>query len=128
VERPDERRCPDDTRRAQPNRWPEPSVWPNRNVSELRGENPSAQAAHRRVILSEIGEPTRRALPPLSPPKPRGWRGFDRLRPWRIIHSEPMTRDAIMAELLEIEGLHGARQAPRNILDPETWHQASQTF
>jgi hypothetical protein len=46
-----------------------------------------------------------------------------------------MTRDAIMAELLEIEGLlqddrlndndrhalHGAQQAPRNILDPETW-------
>jgi hypothetical protein len=53
-----------------------------------------------------------------------------------------MTRDAIMAELLEIEGLlqgdrlndddrhalHGAQQALRNILDPETWHQASQTF
>jgi hypothetical protein len=54
-----------------------------------------------------------------------------------------MTRDATMAELLEIEGLlqddrlndndrhalHGARQALRwNILDPETWHQASQTF
>jgi hypothetical protein len=45
-----------------------------------------------------------------------------------------------MAELLEIEGLlqddrlndddrhalHGAQQALRNILEPETWHQASQ--
>ena len=53
-----------------------------------------------------------------------------------------MTRDAIMTELLEIEGLlqdealndndghalHGAQQALRNILDPETWHRASQTF
>jgi hypothetical protein len=54
-----------------------------------------------------------------------------------------MIRDAIMAELLEIEGLlqddrlndldrHallGAQQAAlRNILDLETWHQASQTF
>ena len=53
-----------------------------------------------------------------------------------------MTLDAIMTELLEIEGLlqdeglndndrhalHGAQQALRNILDPETWHQASQTF
>jgi len=69
-------------------------------------------------------------------------RGFDRLRHWRIIYSAAMTRDAMMAELLEIEGLlqddrlndndrralHGAQQALRNILDPETWHQASQTF
>jgi hypothetical protein len=54
-----------------------------------------------------------------------------------------MIRDAIMAELLEIEGLlqddrlndhdrHallGAQQAVlRNILDLETWHQDSQTF
>jgi hypothetical protein len=53
-----------------------------------------------------------------------------------------MIRDAIMAELLEIEGLlqhdrlndndrralHDAQQAPRYILDPKTWHQASQTF
>jgi hypothetical protein len=53
-----------------------------------------------------------------------------------------MSRDAIMAELLEIEGmlqddrlndndrqaLHGAQQALRNVLDPEKWHQASQTF
>ena len=53
-----------------------------------------------------------------------------------------MKRDAIMTELLEIEGLlqdeglndndrhalHGAQQALQNILDPETWHQASQTF
>jgi len=53
-----------------------------------------------------------------------------------------MTRDAIMAELLEIEGqlqndrlndndrlaLQGAQQALGHILDPETWHQASQTF
>jgi hypothetical protein len=72
----------------------------------------------------------------------RETRGFDRLRHWRIIYSAAMTRDAIMAELLEIEGLlqddrlndndrhalHGAQQALRNILDPETWHQASQTF
>src|SRR5258706_12189022 len=60
----------------------------------------------------------------------------------RIIYSAAMTREAIMAELLEIEdllqddrlndndrhALHGAQQALRNILDPETWHQASQTF
>ncbi len=53
-----------------------------------------------------------------------------------------MTRDAIMVELLEIESLlqddrlndndrfalHGAQQALRHILDPHTWHQASQTF
>jgi hypothetical protein len=53
-----------------------------------------------------------------------------------------MSRDAIMAELLEIEGmlqddrlndndrhaLLGAQRALRNVLDPETWHQASQTF
>jgi hypothetical protein len=53
-----------------------------------------------------------------------------------------MTRDVIMAELHEIEGLlqddrlnnhdrfalHGAQQALRHILDPETWHRASQTF
>jgi hypothetical protein len=53
-----------------------------------------------------------------------------------------MTRDAIMADLLEIEGLlqddrlndndrfalHGAQQALRHILDPDTWRQASQTF
>jgi hypothetical protein len=53
-----------------------------------------------------------------------------------------MTRNAIMADLLEIEGLlqddrlndndrhalDGAQQALRNILDPETSHQASQTF
>jgi hypothetical protein len=32
-------------------------------------------------------------------------RGFDRLRHWRIIYSAAMTRDAIMAELFEIEGL-----------------------
>ncbi len=69
-------------------------------------------------------------------------RGFDGPRHWRIIYPAAMTRDAIMAELLEIEGLlqddrlndndrhalHGAQQALRNILDPETWHQASQTF
>jgi hypothetical protein len=69
-------------------------------------------------------------------------RGFDGPRHWRITYPAAMTRDAIMAELLEIEGLlqgdrlndddrhalHGAQQALRNILDPETWHQASQTF
>jgi hypothetical protein len=51
-------------------------------------------------------------------------------------------RDRIEAEILEIEalladdklsdedraGLHGAQQALRNVLDPETWHPASQTF
>jgi hypothetical protein len=51
-------------------------------------------------------------------------------------------RDVILAELLEIErllqddrlndqdrfALHGAQQALRNILEPDTWHQASQTF
>ena len=53
-----------------------------------------------------------------------------------------MKRDAINAELLELEGmlqdnrlkdydriaLHGAQQALRNILEPDTWHRASQTF
>jgi hypothetical protein len=53
-----------------------------------------------------------------------------------------MDRDAIFAELLEIEStlqddrlndddrhaLQGAQQALRNILDRETWHPASQTF
>src|SRR5260370_39494901 len=60
-------------------------------------------------------------------------RGFDRPCHWRIIYSVAMTRDAIMAELLEIEGLlqddrlsdndrhalHGAQQALRNITDAE---------
>ena len=53
-----------------------------------------------------------------------------------------MHRDAILAELLEIESslqddrlnendrhsLHGAQQALRNILDRDTWRPASQTF
>lgn len=53
-----------------------------------------------------------------------------------------MNRDAINAELLEIEGmlqddrlsdydriaLHGAQQALRHILGPDIWHPASQTF
>jgi hypothetical protein len=53
-----------------------------------------------------------------------------------------MNRDAILAELLEIEGtlqddrlndsdrhaLHGAQQALRHVLDAATWHPASQTF
>ena len=53
-----------------------------------------------------------------------------------------MERDAILAELLEIESslqddrlsendrhsLHGAQQALRNILDRDTWRPASQTF
>jgi hypothetical protein len=53
-----------------------------------------------------------------------------------------MNRDAIISELLELEGLlqddrlndhdrialHGAAQALRHILDPDTWHPASQTF
>ena len=53
-----------------------------------------------------------------------------------------ITRDAIMAELLEIEALlqddrlndddrhalHGAQQALRNVLEADTWHPASQTF
>jgi hypothetical protein len=53
-----------------------------------------------------------------------------------------MSRDAIMVELLEIEGmlqddrlndndrhaLYGARQALRNVLASEMWQQASQTF
>ena len=53
-----------------------------------------------------------------------------------------MNRDAIEAELLEIEGqlqderlkdedrhaLHGAQQALRNVLDRDTWQPASQTF
>jgi hypothetical protein len=50
--------------------------------------------------------------------------------------------DVILGELLEIESLlqddrlndqdrfalHGAQQALRNILEPDNWHQASQTF
>jgi hypothetical protein len=53
-----------------------------------------------------------------------------------------MNRDAIKAELLEIEAQlqderlkdedrhapHGAQQALRNVLDRETWQPASQTF
>jgi hypothetical protein len=53
-----------------------------------------------------------------------------------------VTRDAIMAELLEIEGLlqddrlndsdgyalFGAQRALRNVLNAEKWQQASQTF
>jgi hypothetical protein len=53
-----------------------------------------------------------------------------------------MSRDAIFAELLEIEAtliddrlndddrhaLLGAQQALRNVLDRETWQPASQTF
>jgi hypothetical protein len=53
-----------------------------------------------------------------------------------------MNRDAILAELMELEGmlqddrlndqdriaLRGAEQALRNILDPDTWQPASQTF
>jgi hypothetical protein len=53
-----------------------------------------------------------------------------------------MKRDAIMAELLEIEALlqddrlndsdryalFGAQQALRNVLDAGTWQPASQTF
>jgi hypothetical protein len=53
-----------------------------------------------------------------------------------------MNRDAILAELLEIEGmlldarlsdddrhaLHGAAQALRHVLDAATWQPASQTF
>jgi hypothetical protein len=53
-----------------------------------------------------------------------------------------MTRDAIVAELLEIEALlqddrlndsdryalFGAQQALRNVLDAGTWQPASQTF
>ena len=59
-------------------------------------------------------------------------RGFDGPRHWRITYPAAMTRDAIMAELLEIEGLlqddrlndddrhalHGGQQALRNILSP----------
>jgi hypothetical protein len=53
-----------------------------------------------------------------------------------------MSRDAIRTELLELEGmlqdtrlsdydrvaLHGAQQALRHILQPDTWQSASQTF
>jgi hypothetical protein len=51
-------------------------------------------------------------------------------------------RDLIRAELIEIEALladpelkeedrhalHGAQQVLRHVLDPDTWHPASQTF
>jgi len=53
-----------------------------------------------------------------------------------------MNRDAILAELMELESLlqddrlndndrvalHGAQQALRHILEPDSWHPASQTF
>ena len=53
-----------------------------------------------------------------------------------------ISRDAILTELLEIESLleddrlndhdrfalHGAQQALLNMLEPDTWPQASQTF
>ena len=53
-----------------------------------------------------------------------------------------MNRDAIHAELLELEGvrqddrlsdhdriaLHGAQQALRHVIEPDTWQPASQTF
>jgi hypothetical protein len=53
-----------------------------------------------------------------------------------------MNRDAIHAEPLELEGvlqddrlsdydriaLHGAQQALRHVLEPDTWQPASQTF
>ena len=53
-----------------------------------------------------------------------------------------INRDTILAELLEIESsleddwltdhdrfaLHGAQQGLLNILEPGTWHHASQTF
>jgi hypothetical protein len=53
-----------------------------------------------------------------------------------------MNRDAIIAELMEIEGvlqddrlndadgqaLHGAQQALRHVPDAATWHPASQIF
>jgi hypothetical protein len=53
-----------------------------------------------------------------------------------------MNRDAITAELIEIEGmlqddrlndcdrhaLHGAQQPLRHVLHAATWHPASQTF
>jgi hypothetical protein len=70
--------------------------------------------------------------------------GFDRSNDGRrrIDYSHGMKRDAIVAELMEIEGmlqddrlndhervaLHGAQQALRNVLEPDTWHPASQTF
>ena len=58
--------------------------------------------------------------------------------PWPAM----ISRDAILTELLEIESLleddllndhdrfalHGAQQALLNILEPDTWPQASQTF
>ena len=60
----------------------------------------------------------------------------------QISYHPHMNRDAINAELLELEGmlqddrlsdydriaLHGAQQALRNILQPDSWHPASQTF
>jgi hypothetical protein len=53
-----------------------------------------------------------------------------------------MNRDAIIAELLELEGmlqddrlndsdrlaLHGARQALQHVIEPDIWRLASQTF
>jgi hypothetical protein len=93
------------------------------------------------VILQEIGKSFFRRC---QAARPFCWerRCFDRPRHRRIIYFAAMTRDAIVAELLEIEGLlqddrlndndrfalHGAQQALRHILDPDTWHQASQTF
>jgi hypothetical protein len=60
----------------------------------------------------------------------------------RINYNSAMNRDAILTELLELEGmlqddrlndhdrlaLHGAQQALRNIIEPDIWNPASQTF
>jgi hypothetical protein len=60
----------------------------------------------------------------------------------RINYIAGMNRDAILTELMELEGilqddrlndhdrlaLHGAQQALRNIIEPDMWHPASQTF
>jgi hypothetical protein len=68
--------------------------------------------------------------------------GMERLLWGRIRYQFGMDRDAIHAELLEIEGillddrlndddrhaLPGAAQALRHVLDAATWQPASQTF
>jgi hypothetical protein len=79
-----------------------------------------------------------RARPRLRPQAPAGRAHAD----GRISYPSRMNRDDVEAELLEIEellqddrlkvedrhALHGAQQALRNVLDPDTWHPASQTF
>ena len=98
--------------------------------------------------LEEGDDPPRRAARSVLLHLPMDAKRADRRLTFRFMVDESViiphmiNRDAINAELLEIEGmlqddrlsdydriaLHGAQQALRNILEPDTWHPASQTF